>query len=172
MNRTLVTTGLGCGLIVFAGFLMPWLDLKSAPYLSEGTTFRDHLEITGLNLATGRIQVVQRRPGSGEIVKTLEIQVESKTYPNLDLVGAVLLVIGGVSATSGRRKPPYAIIIAAGLLAFAGGCLGLLDYRWVRHPIVFEDYTVYGYFSHGLVLCITGSLLAILACALEWGLSG
>jgi len=171
MNRAMVVTGLGCGLIVLVGFLMPWLDLSSAPYLSEGTTVRDHLVITGWNLATGKIQVAQRRPGSIELVNAVELQVESKSYPYLDLVGGILLVIGGVSALSHKRRLPYLIIVAGGLLVFMGGCLGFLDYRWVRHPIVFEDYTVYGYFSHGLVMCTVGSLLAIVACALKWGLS-
>ncbi len=150
---------------------MPWLDLNSAPYLSEGTTVRDHLKITGWDLATGRIQVARRKPGSGELVKTVELQLESKYYPYLDLAGGILLVMGGIGAVSRMKRLPYMFIAAGGVLAFTGGCLGFIDYRWVRHPVIFEDYTVYGYFSHGLVMSITGSLLSIVVCALKWGLS-
>jgi len=170
MNRTLAIIGVVCGLMVLVGFSTPWLELNSAPYQLEGATVKDNLKITGWNLVLGKVQVVQRKLSSEEPSKIIEIKVESKSYPYLDLVGGILLALGGVSALLPKRKLPYAIIILGGSFSFVGGCLGLLDNRWIRHPIIIGDYTVFGYYSHGLLICITGSLLSIIACSLTWGL--
>jgi len=171
MNRTLAINGTACGLIVLVGFLAPRLELTSAPYLSEGVTVRDHLRVNGWNLITGKIQVVQMRSGSQEPVRTIEVHVESKSYPYIDLAGGILLLLGGLTALTSKQRLPYAIVIVGGLLAFVGGSLAFLDNRWIRHAIVIGDYTVYGYYSHGLLLLMAGSLLSIVVSALKWGLS-
>lgn len=173
MNKTLATVGLACGAIVFMGFFSPWLELHSRSYRLGEERVRDHLKVTGWNLAQGRLEVIQEMESlerlRWEDSVTTEIQVESKSYPYLVLAGGILLVSGGIGALTSKRKVPYLIVISGGVLAFVGGFLGFWINRWITpRAIIIENYTVFGYYRYGLFLCTIGSLVSIAGCILEW----
>jgi hypothetical protein len=176
MNKFLSIIGIVCGVIVLSGLFTPWLELYSSPYKLGEIQVKDYLVVTGWDLSQGNIQVVQMMESlehlRWEYYRTIELRVESKSYPYLCLVGGILLLLGGISALKSERKTPYLIIILGGILAFAGGSLGFWINMWITpRVIVIEQYTVFGYYRYGLLLCIIGSLVSVIGCILILGAS-
>jgi hypothetical protein len=162
MNIFLSIFSLVCRVIVLMGFFTPWLELYSNPYMLGEARVKDYLVVTGWDLSQGNIRVVQMIESieylRWEYYRTIEMRVESKSYPYLSLVGGILLLLGEISALKSEGKTPYLIIILGGALAFAGGCLGFWTNRWITpRAITIEQYTVFGYYRYGLLLCIIGS---------------
>lgn len=178
MNRFLLILGVICCLIVLTGFFSPWLELYSFPYKLGEARVKDHLTISGWDLSQGRIHVVQMMESQErlrwEYYRTVELQVESKLYPYLCLIGGILFLTGGISAAKldENSKAAYLIIFSGGAAAFIGGVIGFLDNRWITpRVIVIEEYAVFGYYRYGLLLCIIGSLLGIIGCLFCMGIS-
>jgi len=172
MNRKLMAIGFVSGVIVLFGFLSPWLELNSAPYQFKNVRVKDNVKITGLDLLLGKLRVVQKKVWGDKLYRTVEIQIESKYYPFLDLVGGILLLLGGASTIYFKGKMPYLIILSGGTLALIGGFFGFFENRWIRHmPVIIENYVVSGYYRYGLIMCIVGSLFASIGCLLDWTIS-
>jgi hypothetical protein len=176
MNKFLSVVGLVCGAIVLAGVFTPWLELHSNPYKLEKAKVKDYLVVNGWDLIQGNIRVVQMIESvellRWEYYRTIELRVESKSYPYLSLVGGFLLILGGVCALRSEGRTSYLAIVSGGLLAFAGGFLGFWLNRWITpRVIVIEQYTVFGYYRYGLLLCIIGSLAGIVGCSFIWSAS-
>ena len=178
MNRFLPILGVICCSIVLTGFFSPWLELYSSPYNLGEARVEDHVMISGWDLSRGRIRVVQMIESQErlrwEYYMTVELQVESKLYPFLCLIGGVLLLAGGMSAAKldENSKAAYLIIFSGGAAAFIGGVIGFLDNKWITpRVIIIEEYAVFGYYRYGLLLCIIGSLLSIIGCLIAWGIS-
>lgn len=176
MGKHLSALGVICSAIIFTGFFTPWLGIYSSPYEMEGVRVKDHVEVTGWDLSIGRIKVVQMRESQEylrwEYYRTIELQVESKSYPLLCLVGGIMFLIGGVSALKLKSKVPYSSLLIGGSLSFIGGALGFLENRWIiPRAIVIEKYVIFGYYRSGLLLCIIGSIIGIFGCLFIWGIS-
>jgi hypothetical protein len=176
MNKILSIIGLICGIIALTGFFTPWLELYSSPYKLGEARVKDYLVVTGWDLSQGNIQVVQMIESlehlRWEYYSTIELRIESKSYPYLCLLGGILLLLGGISALKSEGKAPYLITFLGGILAFAGGSLGFWINRWITpRVIVIEQYTVFGYYRYGLLLCIIGSLVSVIGCFFIWGAS-
>jgi len=126
MNKFLLILGIVCCLIVLTGFFSPWLELYSAPYKIGEARVEDYVTISGWDLSQGRIRVVQMMESQErlrwEYYRTVELQVESKLYPYLCLIGGVLLLTGGISAAKldENSKAAYLIILSGGVAAFIG----------------------------------------------------
>jgi hypothetical protein len=176
MNKFLSIIGFVCGVVVLAGLFTPWLELYSSPYKLGEVKVRDYLVVTGWDLSQGNIHVVQMVESiehlRWEYYRTMDMRVESKSYPYLVLVGGILLLLGGIIALKSEGKAPYLIMILGGIQAFAGGSLGFLINTWITpRVIVIEQYTVFGYYRYGLLLCIIGSLVSVIGSILIWGAS-
>ena len=174
MNRASAILGLICGATVLMGFFSPWLELNSRSYELGGARVKDHLTVSGWNLAQGKLDVLQTAESlehmRWEKYKTIEIQVERKFYPYLDLAGGILIVFGGIFLLMSKRRIPHLIVILGGVLAFVGGCLGFLDNRWIRYStiIITENYAVFGYYGQGLLLCVIGSFILMAGWVIVW----
>lgn len=168
-NKILASAGLVFGIIVLAGFFSPWLGLRSGPFqTSEGSTLEDSVKVTGWNLTQGRLQVVQKKEMGDEVHKIINLQIESKNYPYLSLIGGILLVAGGISALISERKFGRIAIALGGLLALIGGFWGLIANGWVvARYISFGDYYLLGYYEYGVPACLIGGLCGLFGTIIE-----
>ncbi|MEM1543911.1 MAG: hypothetical protein QW502_03095 [Candidatus Bathyarchaeia archaeon] len=176
MSKYLSVLGMICATIMLTGFFTPWLGMYSAPYEMEGVRVMDYVEVTGWDLSIGRIKVTQMRESQEylrwEYYRTIELQVESKSYPILCLIGGIIFLIGGISALKLKNKVPFLSLLIGGALSFIGGALGFLENRWIiPRAIVIEKYVIFGYYRSGLLLCTISSIICIFGCLFIWGFS-
>jgi len=175
MNKILIIAGIFCSMITFLGLFTPWIELQSTPYKLGEARVKDHIKITGWDIILGKIQVVQMIESQEclcwRYYRTVELQVESKFYPVLCLIGGVLFLIGGISTLKLKDKVSLMIFLTGGLLVFICGVLGFINNIWVTpRTIIIEEYTIFGYYGYGLLICIIGGTLGVLASFFMWGI--
>jgi len=172
----IIIAGIFCSVITFLGLFTPWIELQSTPYKLGETRVKDYIEITGWDIILGKIQVVQMIESQEclcwEYYRTVELQVESKFYPVLCLIGGVLFLVGGISTLKLKDKVSLIIFLSGGALVLIGGVLGFINNIWVTpRTIIIEGYTIFGYYGYGLFICAISGILGVLVALFMWGIS-